>query len=121
MRGTRKPVAAVFEAVLIAALFVLANPAPANAADSGAEAQFVAKINSIRQSKGLAPGRQTFGQISHRGCTRKGIQHRLQSHARRLQTLARPTSAMPATRASQSNGPRRSPREAEENASPAAS
>ena len=55
MRGTRKLLGAVFGAVLVAALLVLANPVPANAADSGAEAQFVARINSIRQSKGLGP------------------------------------------------------------------
>jgi hypothetical protein len=55
MRATRKLLGAVFGAVLVAALLVLANPAPANAADSGAESQFVAQINGIRQSKGLAP------------------------------------------------------------------
>jgi hypothetical protein len=55
MRSTRKLVGAVLGAVLVAALFVLANPVAANAADSGAEAQFVARINSLRQSKGLAP------------------------------------------------------------------
>ena len=55
MRRTRKLLAAVLGAVLIAALFALANPAPANAADSGAEAQFVANINGIRASKGLGP------------------------------------------------------------------
>jgi hypothetical protein len=36
-------------------MFVLANPAPAGAADGGAEAQFVARINSIRASKGVGP------------------------------------------------------------------
>ena len=55
MRSVRKCFAAVLGAVVIAALFAIANPAPANAADAGAEAQFVAKINSIRASKGLAP------------------------------------------------------------------
>jgi hypothetical protein len=51
----RKLLGAVLSAVVIAALFVLANPTPANAADSGAEAAFVAKINGIRQSHGLGP------------------------------------------------------------------
>ena len=55
MRGTRKLLGAVFGAVLVAALLVLANPAPAGAADSGAEAQFVSKINGLRESLGLAP------------------------------------------------------------------
>ena len=41
--------------VLIAATLVLANAAPARAADGQAEAQFVARINSIRQSHGVAP------------------------------------------------------------------
>jgi uncharacterized protein YkwD len=47
--------AALLGAVLVAAMFVLANPAPAGAADSGAEAQFVARINSLRASKGVGP------------------------------------------------------------------
>jgi uncharacterized protein YkwD len=47
--------AALLGAVLVAAMFVLANPAPAGAADGGAEAQFVAKINSLRASKGVGP------------------------------------------------------------------
>jgi hypothetical protein len=51
----RKLFGAVLGAVMVAALFVLASPAPANAADSNAEAQFVAQINSIRASNGLAP------------------------------------------------------------------
>jgi hypothetical protein len=51
----RKLVGGVFGAILVAALFVLANPMPANAADSGAESQFVARINGIRTSHGLAP------------------------------------------------------------------
>jgi hypothetical protein len=55
MRAVRKLLGAVFGAVLVAALLVLANPVPANAADAGAEAQFVAKINGIRASNGLAP------------------------------------------------------------------
>lgn len=55
MRAMRKLLGAVFAAVLVVAIFVLANPAPASAADGGAEAQFVAKVNGIRQSKGLAP------------------------------------------------------------------
>jgi hypothetical protein len=55
MRSVRKLLGGVFGAVLVAALLVLANPMPAHAADSSAEAQFVAKINGIRQSKGLAP------------------------------------------------------------------
>jgi hypothetical protein len=55
MRTMRKLMGAVLAAVVLAALFVLANPVPANAADSGAEAAFVAKINGIRASKGLGP------------------------------------------------------------------
>ncbi|MEY2420102.1 MAG: hypothetical protein QOI95_169 [Acidimicrobiaceae bacterium] len=55
MRTMRKLLGAVFGAVLVSALLVLANPVPANAADSGAEAAFVAKINGVRQSHGLAP------------------------------------------------------------------
>lgn len=55
MRPMRKLFGAVLGVVMVAALFVLANPAPANAADSNAEAQFVAQINSIRESHGLAP------------------------------------------------------------------
>ena len=34
---------------------MLGNPAPAGAADGHAEAEFVARINSIRQSHGIAP------------------------------------------------------------------
>jgi hypothetical protein len=48
-------VAALLGAVLVAAMFLLANPAPAGAADGGAEAQFVARINSLRASKGVGP------------------------------------------------------------------
>ena len=55
MRAMRKLLGAGFGAVLVAALLVLANPAPVSAADSGVEAQFVSKINSIRESMGLAP------------------------------------------------------------------
>jgi uncharacterized protein YkwD len=55
MRAMRKLLGAVIGAVLVAALLVLTNPVPANAADGGAEAQFVAKVNGIRASKGLAP------------------------------------------------------------------
>jgi hypothetical protein len=42
-------------AALLAAVLALANAAPANAADGGAEAQFVSRINSVRASKGLSP------------------------------------------------------------------
>lgn len=55
MRVVRKGLATVIGAVMIAALGALATPAPATAADSGAEAQFVSAINSIRESHGLAP------------------------------------------------------------------
>jgi uncharacterized protein YkwD len=55
MRHVRKAFITVLGAVLIAALAALANPAPAVAADGGAEAQFVARINSIRASQGLQP------------------------------------------------------------------
>jgi Cysteine-rich secretory protein family len=55
MRALRKVLASVLGAVLVAALFALANPAPASAADSSAESQFVAKINAIRASHGLSP------------------------------------------------------------------
>jgi uncharacterized protein YkwD len=47
--------ATVVVAALIAAVLALAGPMPANAADGGAEAQFVARINSTRASKGLGP------------------------------------------------------------------
>ena len=40
---------------MIASLFALAAPSPATAADSGVEAQFVSRINGIRQSLGLQP------------------------------------------------------------------
>ncbi len=62
MRALRKVFAAVLGAVMIAALSALANPLPASAADSGAEAQFVARINSIRESHGLAP-LQVYGEL----------------------------------------------------------
>ena len=55
MRAMRKVFAAVLGAVLIAALSALANPVPAQAADSGAEAAFVSRINGIRAQHGLAP------------------------------------------------------------------
>ncbi|MEY2432250.1 MAG: hypothetical protein QOC92_1975 [Acidimicrobiaceae bacterium] len=55
-------VAALLGAVLVAAMFVLASPAPASAADGGAEAQFVARINSLRASKGVAP-LAVFGEL----------------------------------------------------------
>jgi hypothetical protein len=42
-------------AALVGGLLTLASPVPANAADGGAEAQFVARINSMRASKGLGP------------------------------------------------------------------
>jgi hypothetical protein len=51
----RKIFGALVCAVLTAALLGLANPAPANAADGGAEAAFVARINGIRASHGLGP------------------------------------------------------------------
>jgi hypothetical protein len=41
--------------VLFTGVLVLGNPAPSGAADAGAEGDFVARINSVRQSKGLAP------------------------------------------------------------------
>ena len=41
--------------MLFTGVLVLGNPAPSGAADSGAEGDFVARINSVRQSKGLAP------------------------------------------------------------------
>jgi uncharacterized protein YkwD len=47
--------ATLLGAVLVAAMFVLASPAPAGAADGGAEAQFVAAINSIRAANGVGP------------------------------------------------------------------
>ncbi|MEY2404466.1 MAG: hypothetical protein QOD38_2017 [Acidimicrobiaceae bacterium] len=55
MRSMRNLLGVVLSAVVIAALFVLATPAPASAADSGAEAAFVARINGIRQAQGLGP------------------------------------------------------------------
>jgi hypothetical protein len=41
--------------VLLVAASVVAWPPPARAADPSAESQFVARINSLRESKGLAP------------------------------------------------------------------
>jgi hypothetical protein len=55
MRAMRKLLGAGLGAVLLGALLVLASPTSAVAADSGTEAQFVSKINGIRQSVGLAP------------------------------------------------------------------
>jgi hypothetical protein len=55
MRVTRKLLAALVGAILLGTLSVLANPIPAGAADSGTEAQFVARINGIRAQKGLQP------------------------------------------------------------------
>ena len=55
MRSMRKVFAAVLGAVLIATLSALANPMPAQAADSGAEAAFVSRINGIRAEHGLGP------------------------------------------------------------------
>ncbi|MEY2453921.1 MAG: hypothetical protein QOD92_3495 [Acidimicrobiaceae bacterium] len=63
MRTMRKLLGAVLTAVVIAALFAIANPTPANAADSGAEAQFVAKINGVRTSHGLAP-LKVYGELT---------------------------------------------------------
>ena len=73
------------------------------------------------QAQRVIAGRQTFGEVSHRWCAGECIENRLQGHTLRLHALASPTSASPATRANQRSGPLRSPREAEENASPAAS
>ena len=55
MRAMRKLLGAGLGAVLLGTLLVLASPTSAVAADSGTEAQFVSKINGIRQSVGLAP------------------------------------------------------------------
>lgn len=55
MRALRKLLGAGIGAVLVTALLVLAHPTAAAAADSGAESQFVSRINGIRQSVGLAP------------------------------------------------------------------
>jgi hypothetical protein len=62
MRALRKLVGASVGALLFAALLVLASPSAANAADSGVEAQFVAQINSVRASVGLAPV-QMYGEL----------------------------------------------------------
>jgi uncharacterized protein YkwD len=50
-------VATVIAVLLIGAMLVVADPAPmpATAADGRAETDFVARVNSIRQSRGLAP------------------------------------------------------------------
>ena len=42
-------------AAVVAGLLVVATPMPAHAADAGAESAFVSRINSLRESKGLAP------------------------------------------------------------------
>jgi hypothetical protein len=55
MRVSRKLLGSVLGIILLAAFSVLATPVPAGAADSGTEAQFVAKINNIRAQNGLAP------------------------------------------------------------------
>lgn len=55
MRSMRKVVAAVLGAVVLSTLLALAHPTAATAADSGAEGDFVARINAIRSSKGLGP------------------------------------------------------------------
>lgn len=51
----RKLLGALICALVTATLLGLANPAPASAADAGTEAAFVARINSIRASKGVGP------------------------------------------------------------------
>jgi len=51
----RKCLTALLCALLTAAVLGLATPQPAQAADGGAEAAFVAQLNGIRASKGLAP------------------------------------------------------------------
>ena len=51
----RRVCRAVVIAVLVTAATVNAFPQPARAADPSAESQFVARINSLRESKGLAP------------------------------------------------------------------
>ena len=50
-------------AVLTATLLGLVNPPTAGAADGGAEAAFVARINSIRASQGLGPV-QAYGELT---------------------------------------------------------
>src|SRR3954454_18128915 len=62
MRAMRKGLATLLGAIMIAALAALAVPETASAADSGAEAQFVAAINSIRAANGLAPV-EMYGQL----------------------------------------------------------
>ncbi|MEO7556459.1 MAG: CAP domain-containing protein [Acidimicrobiales bacterium] len=51
----RKCITALLCALLTAAVLGLATPGPAQAADGGAEAAFVAQLNGIRASRGLAP------------------------------------------------------------------
>lgn len=55
MRAMRKLLGAALGLFLVATGLVLATSAPANAADSGAEAQFVSRLNSIRSQHGLQP------------------------------------------------------------------
>jgi hypothetical protein len=62
MRATRNAVNAILGAVLLTAVLVLGNPAPATAADSGTEAAFVARINAIRAQNGLGPVRM-YGEL----------------------------------------------------------
>ena len=64
MRAVRKLLGAGLGAVLVTALLVLANPAPAMAADGGAEASFVSRVNGIRSSVGLAPLQVDGGLVS---------------------------------------------------------
>jgi hypothetical protein len=58
----RKVLGALLCALITATLLGLANPAPAAAADPGAEAAFVSRINGVRASKGLAP-LQVYGEL----------------------------------------------------------
>ena len=55
MRFMRKGLAVLVATIVFAALAALAFPAPAEAADSGAEASFLASLNSIRAAHGLGP------------------------------------------------------------------
>lgn len=58
----RKIVSALACALLLTIGAAVANPTPAAAADPGAEAAFVSRINSVRASKGLAP-LQVYGEL----------------------------------------------------------
>jgi hypothetical protein len=68
-------VATVIAVLLIGAMLVVADPAPmpATAADGRAETDFVARVNSIRQSRGLAP-LAVYGELTGiaRGWTKLG-------------------------------------------------